>query len=108
MPTYHKLVRDKIPQIIKESGKSCEIVKIVDKEILMRELNIKLVEEMKEYMFAHSKKDSIEELADILEIVYALAEMHGSDMAKLERVRKKKEKTHGRFKEGTYLIKVED
>lgn len=108
MPTYHKLVRDKIPKIIKDSGKSCEIVKILDKEVLLKELNIKLVEEVKEYMFANSKKNSIEELADILEVIHSLAELHGSDIEKVERVRKKKEKQRGGFKEGLFLIEVED
>jgi predicted house-cleaning noncanonical NTP pyrophosphatase (MazG superfamily) len=63
-----KLVRDKIPDIIRASGKECEI-EILSREDYIKALDAKLVEEVAEYHESHS----LEELADILECVYASA-----------------------------------
>lgn len=58
-----KLVRDKIPQIIKENGK-IPVTRLLDKEEYLRELDIKLNEEVQEYQ----TDKSIEEMADVLEV----------------------------------------
>src|SRR5437588_4774560 len=59
MSSYNKLVRDKIPEIIKADGKECETRVLGDKEYLLR-LHKKLEEELREYY----EKESIDELAD--------------------------------------------
>ena len=68
MQQYNKLVRDKIPKIIEDSGKSATIRILSDSEYV-NALETKLDEEVGEY---HRDK-SVEELADILEVIYALA-----------------------------------
>ena len=65
---YNKLVRDKIPEIIEASGKTCETEILSDKEYLQM-LDKKLGEELAEYY----KEQNIEELADLLEVLYATA-----------------------------------
>ncbi|TCL53259.1 hypothetical protein EDD69_101267 [Thermolongibacillus altinsuensis] len=51
---------------------------------------------------------TIEELADVLEVIYALAEYHGVSLEKLEEVRAQKAEKRGGFKEKIFLIEVED
>ena len=66
--TYNKLVRDRIPEIIEDSGKTCEI-EVLDDKTYLEMLDEKLTEELNEYCESHN----IEELADLLEVVYATA-----------------------------------
>lgn len=66
--TYNKLVRDRIPEIIEDSGKTCE-VEVIDDKTYLEMLDEKLTEELNEYCESHN----IEELADLLEVVYATA-----------------------------------
>ena len=64
MPIHNKLVRDKIPQIIKKSGKT-PITKILDQEQYITELRKKSEEELQEYLSAKTNEEAIEELADL-------------------------------------------
>jgi predicted house-cleaning noncanonical NTP pyrophosphatase (MazG superfamily) len=73
----YKLVRDKIPHIITSSGKECR-TRILDPEEYKQELRTKLSEESEEYMSAGSDQEALEELADMLEVIRALAEVHGA------------------------------
>lgn len=107
MPVYNKLVRDLIPQIIQSSGKECR-TRILDEEEYTKELVIKLKEESEEYFTAQGPKDSLEELADMLEIIRALAVVHGSTWEQLEALREKKAEARGGFLERVYLIDVDD
>ena len=66
---YNKAIRDKIPEIIKESGNNCNVKVLSDSEFLEK-LEGKLEEEIKEYQ----KSKSIEELADIVEVVYRISQ----------------------------------
>lgn len=67
-----KLVRDKIPDIIRASGKECEI-EILSDEDYIKALDAKLDEEVAEYHESHS----LEELADILEVILAISYARG-------------------------------
>ena len=64
---YNKLIRDKIPGII-EAGGSKAVVEVLDNENFHKYLNIKLAEEFKEYQ----ESGGVEELADLVEVIYAL------------------------------------
>lgn len=75
---YNKLVRDKIPDIIEEKGE-IPIVKILEKEEYKKELERKLYEEYKEVLDAKSD-DRIEELADMLEVIRALANLENKEL----------------------------
>lgn len=107
MPNYNKLVRDKIPQFIVGTGKKFS-TRILNNEEYITELKKKCFEELEEYMEAKSKEDAFEELADLLEIIYALSEYHGSSIEELEQLRQIKAEERGRFKEKVFLIEVED
>ena len=69
---YNKLVRDKIPEIIKKNGSSCEVRKLSDNEYIEM-LDAKLIEEVKEYQ----ESQDIEEIADILEVLMAITKSRG-------------------------------
>lgn len=107
MPRYEKLVRDKIPQTIEQSGKKCRTRVLSDEEYLA-ELRRKFQEEFEEYKAAGNSGESVEELADLLEILYALAEVHGSSKEQLEEIRARKAAERGGFREKVYLIEVHE
>ncbi|ACX63344.1 nucleoside triphosphate pyrophosphohydrolase [Paenibacillus sp. Y412MC10] len=107
MPVYNKLVRDLIPQVIEATGKAFR-TRILDEEEYKKELIIKLKEESEEYFTAQSSKESLEELADMLEVIRALAVVHGATWEELEVLREKKAEARGGFQERVYLIDVDD
>ena len=100
---HNKLVRDNIPEIIKQAGKIPVTHTHPDDEYLS-ELDQKLNEECSEYQ----ADKNIEELADMLEVMYAIAEARGWSVSELEAVRKSKAEKRGGFKKKIYLEYVED
>ena len=98
---YNKLVRDKIPQIIEASGKTCE-TEVLSDERYLEMLDKKLDEELAEY---HRDKN-LEELADLLEVLYAAASARGYSIEELEQSRIKKRETRGGFEKKILLTKV--
>lgn len=107
MPVYNKLVRDLIPEIIQNSGKKFTTRILEDDEYII-ELKKKLSEEIQEYKNAATDKEAIEELADILELMHALAKVHGANIQEIEKIRQDKAKKRGGFSEKIFLIEVED
>lgn len=107
MPLYHKLVRDAIPNIIDQNGKKATFRTLDENEFLV-EAKKKLHEELAEYEEATTDTDAVEELADLLELIQALAKTHGVTVEELEAVRSKKQQQRGGFEERLYLIEVED
>lgn len=99
---YHKLVRDKIPEIIESDGKKC-VTRVLSQEEYLKELRRKLDEEVREY---HESGDH-EELADILEVVYALAAATGCDEESLNAIRREKAQKRGGFSKRILLETVE-
>lgn len=92
-----KLVRDKIPEIIKEDGKT-PITRILDDEEYLDELDVKLSEEVQKYQ----ADKSIEEMADVLEVLLAICEARGHSIDELIQVRNRKRDKRGAFKEKIY------
>jgi predicted house-cleaning noncanonical NTP pyrophosphatase (MazG superfamily) len=103
MKVYNKLVRDKIPEIIKADGNEYEI-RTLNNEEYLSELNKKLGEELKEYY----ESGEVEELADIAEIIYAIAKHKGVDQQEFDSIRKKKAEKRGGFEEKIFLISVKE
>lgn len=101
MKTYNKLVRDRIPEIIKRNGQEC-ITEILSDEAYVKALDEKLYEEMEEYQ----RDKSIDELADLLEVVYSVAKARGWSVDELENVRIKKAEKRGGFDDRIYLKEV--
>ena len=102
MKEYKKLVRDKIPQIIKSNGEEPK-TRILDDEEYLKELNIKLTEEVKEYL----EDGNVEELADIVEVIYGILDAKKVTLEEFENIRKSKVEKRGAFKEKIFLDYVE-
>lgn len=102
MHIYNKLVRDGIPEIIARDGKQYETRILTDAEYLPA-LCAKLREETKEFDATHSP----EELADILEVLYALADIIGSSPSEIEAIRAEKERQRGGFAKRILLIQAD-
>ena len=107
MPIHNKLVRDLIPKIIESTGKKFS-TKILGNEEYITELKNKSQEELDEYLKADNDQEAIEELADLLEIIHALAKCHGASFEKVEEVRQMKAEKRGGFEKKIFLIEVED
>jgi predicted house-cleaning noncanonical NTP pyrophosphatase (MazG superfamily) len=107
MPTYNKLVRDKIPQIIESNGKEFS-TKLLNHEDYIKYLKEKAYEELDEYCAAETDGEAMEELADLLEVIRALAKQHGSTIEEVETVRKDKAEKRGGFQEKVFLMDVEE
>lgn len=99
---YNKLVRDKIPEII-ESGGQKPVTRILNEDEYMACLEQKLDEEVQEF---HGDQN-LEELADILEVVYALTEAGGYTRQELFAVCDQKKEARGGFKDRIFLISNE-
>ena len=100
---FNKLVRDKIPEIIKIRG-DVPFVHIADEKEYEGALRTKLGEEVKEFL----ADPSVEEVADILEVLRAICELKGVEINNLEEVRKKKVEERGGFKQRIILERTED
>ena len=87
-----KLVRDKIPEIIIADGKK-PIIRILDDDEYLQELDKKLNEEIAEYQ----ADKSIEEMADALEVLFAICEARGYSIEELMEVRNGKRDKRGGF-----------
>ena len=98
---YNKLVRDKIPEIIEKDGKTCTCSVLSDEEYL-KKLDEKLGEEQAEYQ----ESKSMEELADLLEVMHAVAAARGSSMEEVEKIRQEKARKRGGFEKKILLEKV--
>ncbi|GGE00070.1 nucleoside triphosphate pyrophosphohydrolase [Paenibacillus nasutitermitis] len=107
MPTYNKLVRDKIPQIIEANGKTPH-TRILSADEYQSVLRTKLREETEEYFQAANPQDALEELADMLEVIRALAGAQGASWEQLEAIRVKKAEARGGFEDRVYLIDVNE
>ena len=100
---YHKLVRDRIPEIIRESGKNCT-TSVLEMADYITMLDAKLNEELLEYQ----ESKSMEELADLLEVIRAAAAARGSSIEEVERIRKEKAAKRGGFEKRILLLEVRE
>ena len=103
MKIYNKLVRDKIPEIIKRDNCNPNI-RILDEKEYKKELDKKLLEEVNEYL----KDDNIEEIADILEVLYAILDTKNTSKEEVDRIRINKVEKRGAFKNKIFLENVEE
>lgn len=101
---YNKLVRDKIPAVITKSGSTYETEVLGEKEYIDK-LNEKLNEELEEFYNA-TPEETVGEIADILEVLYALAETKGITIEEIENVRLQKKEDRGGFKDRILLKHV--
>ena len=100
---YQKLVRDRIPEIIEKQGNRC-VVRMLDPEEYLKMVDAKLDEELAEY----HKDQNLEELADLMEVIYAAAEARGYTREQLEKARAEKEAERGAFRKRLFLLEVQE
>lgn len=98
---HNKLVRDRIPEIIEKSGKRA-VTEILSDEEYMELLNKKLLEEVQEYL----ESGTVEELADIGEVMHAIMDLKGISLEEFQRVRLEKLEERGGFKDRILLKEV--
>ena len=99
MTTFNKVIRDKIPEIIQKDGYTCNIQTLSDEKFLL-EIEKKLSEEVTEYQ----NDKTPEELTDILEVIYRIAQLKGISKEELEKIRVKKLQDKGGFEMNLFLI----
>ena len=102
MKIYNKLVRDKITDIIEADGRIANY-RILDENEYRRELNKKLQEEVKEYL----EDNNVEELADIVEVIYGILNSTDVSIKEFEKIRINKQEKRGAFEKKIYLEETE-
>ena len=100
---HNKLVRDRIPEIIEASGRTC-ITEVLPNDAYIQALDAKLNEELAEYQ----QSKSLEELADLLEVMGAVVKARGYTWDDLTRVRKEKRAQRGAFEQRIFLKEVSE
>jgi predicted house-cleaning noncanonical NTP pyrophosphatase (MazG superfamily) len=98
---HNKLVRDKIPEIIEKRGDR-PVTRTLGTDAYRQELRRKLQEEVAEFC----ESGEVEELADILEVVVALAAAEEVSQFQLEEMRKRKRKESGGFDQRIFLVEI--
>jgi predicted house-cleaning noncanonical NTP pyrophosphatase (MazG superfamily) len=92
-----KLVRDKIPEIIRARGDWCSVRLCKDHDEYVWLLRRKLDEEVGECHYKAHSSEELEEMADVLEVLYALAAARGWSPEDIEAARQKKSAANGGF-----------
>ena len=100
---YNKWVRDKIPEEINKKGDRKANYRILDDNEYLKELDKKLFEEAHEFVEEHS----VEELADLMEVISAIMISKNISLGDVERARNIKNEKKGKFENKIYLIDVE-
>lgn len=98
MKIYNKLIRDKIIDIIEADGRRAKY-RILDDNEYRQELNKKLQEEVKEYL----EDNNVEELADIVEVIYGILNSMDVSIKEFEKIRINKQEKRGAFEKKIYL-----
>ncbi|WP_333879730.1 nucleoside triphosphate pyrophosphohydrolase [Lysinibacillus capsici] len=100
-------MRDKILEVIEAKGLSYH-ARILEPSELVKAIKAKMIEEATEFYEAQHKEDSVEELADILELIHMAIGVLGVSFEELEETREHKRNARGGFEKGIYLIDVVD
>ena len=100
---YNKLVRDKIPNEINNIKGRKANYKILNDNEYLQELDKKLFEEANEFIEEHS----VEELADLIEVISAIMKFKNISLDDVEKARKSKNDKKGKFDNKIYLLDVE-
>ncbi len=101
-----KLIRDKLPQIMRESGVQL-FERVMEEEEYLKRLKDKLLEEAKEVIASSSPKEIGEEMADLLEVMLALLKVYRIDFAKVSQTAEQKRAERGGFDGRIYSPLVE-
>jgi predicted house-cleaning noncanonical NTP pyrophosphatase (MazG superfamily) len=101
-----KLIRDNLPQIMRASGIQV-FERVMEKDEYLKRLKDKLLEEAKEVIASGSAKEMREELADLLEVMLALAKVYGMEFTDIQQAAEQKRADKGGFDNRIYNAFVE-
>ncbi len=99
-----KLVRDRIPDIIRAAGGHPH-TELLDDESYARSLDEKLKEEVQELLDADTGH-LLEEMGDVLEVLHAMASINGLSWEAVEAARHKKAEERGGFQGRIFLLEA--
>ena len=99
---HNKLVRDRIPELLSGRGLMCRTRVLTDQEAFSA-LTDKLQEEVAEYLCSQTSQERLEELADVVEVIFALLRVQGSTFHDLELRREEKFRDRGGFSRMIFL-----
>ena len=103
---FNKLVRDNIPDIIKQNGET-PVTRILNDDEYKEELYKKLIEEANEVIESKDSNSTLEELADVLEVLKAIAKLNNSDLNDVIKIGDQKRIKRGGFEKRIFLEKKE-
>jgi len=102
-----KLVRDRIPEIIKESGDKPKFIVLTRDARYYEEVKKKIAEEARELCSAERKEEVVDEIVDIQELIDILLAALGMTKSELRTLQRKKNKERGGFKNRIFLMWTE-
>lgn len=102
---YNKLIRDRIPEIIREAGEK-PFWRVLNKKEYVREIKKKLVEESREMVKAGKREEVIDEIVDVQELIDALAAELRLTKSQIRKRQGIKNKKRGSFRKRLFLIKT--
>lgn len=102
---YEKLVRDKIPEMIRADGEE-PVVRLLGGDEYLLQLHKKMQEELDEYLRAETPEEALAEMGDLLEVLRAAAAARGFTEEQLRQAVREKREARGGFEGRVYLVKV--
>ena len=105
--TYNKLIRDKIPEIIRKNNAVPKISELNDEQFKIA-LKEKLAEEAKELLEAKTQEEILNELSDVLQLIESIAINNNLSVSYIEKQKEKKKQERGAFEKKLYLEYVDE
>lgn len=103
---HNKLVRDFIPEIIRQAGNQCEVAVMSEAEF-RQALREKLLEESQEVTSVNNNEELLRELADLQEVLDTISQAYGISREDILREQKRKRDERGGFDKRLRLLWTE-
>jgi predicted house-cleaning noncanonical NTP pyrophosphatase (MazG superfamily) len=107
MKVYNKLIRDRIPEIIKKDGNTADII-ILSEESFNQAIKQKLIEEATEVANAQTRDEILGELADLQEVMDTIKEMYKINTLEVNTIQAVKALQRGKFDKKLFLKSVDE
>ena len=107
MKVYNKLIRDRIPEIIKKDGNTADII-ILSDEAFKQAIKEKLIEEATEVLIADNRDEVVNELADLQEVIDTIKQIYNISTLEVNSSQAIKALNRGKFEKRLYLKSVKE